>query len=270
MREATAALARTSLPVMLAATGVLAVIGPFGTFQDLALPARFAYWGGLLLLGTAAFRLLAAVAGRVIRGHGIAGPVVLVPVTLATNGLMTLGAATFEAALRGHDIDVIGGWPALYLYALAITVPVTGLAVWLELRRSPPAAPPPPATGPDAAAGTPQPAGPIAFLDRVPPRLGRALLALEMEDHYVRVHTDQGSDLILMRLRDAVAELQGLDGLQVHRSYWVAAQAVAGVERKPDGKAVLLLSNGMRVPVSRSHAAAVRAAGWMSTAPSRP
>lgn len=256
MREATALRVRARLPVMLAVAGVLAVTGPFGTFRDLTLAIRVAYWGGLVLLGAVAFRLLAAAAQRLIHGRGASGPALLVPVALATNGLMTLGAAAFEAVLRGHGIDSIGGWAALYLYALAITAPITALATWLELRRARPSLPhEAPANALDEPAATP-------FLDRIPSRLGRTLLALEMEDHYVRVHTEQGSDLILMRLRDAVAELQGLDGLQVHRSYWVAAQAVTGVERRPDGKAVLLLRNGLRVPVSRSYASAVRAAGW--------
>lgn len=256
MREATARWMRARLPVMLAIAGVLAVTGPFGTFRDLTLTTRLVYWGGLVLLGAMAFRLLAVAAQRLIRGHGATGPALLIPVALATNGLMTLGAAAFEAVLRDHGIDSIGGWTTLYLYALAITAPITALATWVELRRARPS--PPPETPADV---MPEPAA-TPFLDRIPSRLGRTLLALEMEDHYVRVHTEQGSDLILMRLRDAVAELQGLDGLQVHRSYWVAAQAVTGVERKPDGKAVLLLRNGLRVPVSRSYASTVRAAGW--------
>ena len=45
------------------------------------------------------------------------------------------------------------------------------------------------------------------FFRRIPPALGRDLLALEMEDHYLRIHTALGSDLILLRLRDALAEL---------------------------------------------------------------
>ncbi|WP_269747113.1 LytTR family DNA-binding domain-containing protein [Elstera litoralis] len=38
------------------------------------------------------------------------------------------------------------------------------------------------------------------------------MLCLEMEDHYLRAHTDQGNALILMRLRDAVAELRSVAG----------------------------------------------------------
>jgi DNA-binding LytR/AlgR family response regulator len=88
------------------------------------------------------------------------------------------------------------------------------------------------------------------------------LIALEMEDHYVRAHTMLGSDLILMRMRDAIAELAGVPGMQVHRSWWVAQAAVAAVER--DGRNVRLeLANGLRAPVSRERVAALREAGWI-------
>ena len=40
-----------------------------------------------------------------------------------------------------------------------------------------------------------------------------------------------------MRLSDAVEELEGLEGAQTHRSWWVARDAVRGVERG-DGRAI--------------------------------
>ncbi|MFV4649348.1 LytTR family DNA-binding domain-containing protein, partial [Mycobacterium tuberculosis] len=71
-----------------------------------------------------------------------------------------------------------------------------------------------------------------SLLDRLPPRLGRNLLCLRMEDHYVRAHTDRGSDLLLMPLKAAVAELGEVEGMQVHRSWWVARSAVAEVDER--------------------------------------
>ena len=88
------------------------------------------------------------------------------------------------------------------------------------------------------------------------------LLALQMEDHYLRIHTALGSDLILLRLRDALAELGPERGLQVHRSWWVANGAVASVERSA-GRAVLVLHNGLQVPVSKSFRDKVKEAGWL-------
>jgi DNA-binding LytR/AlgR family response regulator len=92
---------------------------------------------------------------------------------------------------------------------------------------------------------------------------GRRLIA-RMEDHYVRAHTAAGSTLILMRLRDALAELAGLAGRQVHRSYWAAEAAVAHIDRA-DERIRLVLRNGLTVPVSRRHLPELRAAGWLES-----
>jgi len=90
-----------------------------------------------------------------------------------------------------------------------------------------------------------------------------AILCLQMEDHYVRVHTATGSRLVLATLAQAIAVLGQTDGLQVHRSWWVARRAV--VRAVADGRNLRLqLVNGATAPVSRSAVAAVRAKGWMS------
>lgn len=70
-----------------------------------------------------------------------------------------------------------------------------------------------------------------------------------------------GSDLVLLRMSDALRELAGLDGTRTHRSWWVARAAVRDVA-KGDGRATLTLEGGLKVPVSRGHAGALRAAGW--------
>ncbi|WP_312205390.1 LytTR family DNA-binding domain-containing protein [Brevundimonas sp.] len=73
--------------------------------------------------------------------------------------------------------------------------------------------------------------------------LDRSLVCLQMEDHYVRVHTDVGSELVLMPFFQAIAGLNGLEGLQTHRSWWVARAAVTGIVE--DGRKLrLTLSNG--------------------------
>jgi LytTr DNA-binding domain len=101
------------------------------------------------------------------------------------------------------------------------------------------------------------------FRERLPQGLRSAtLLALEAEDHYLRVHTDLGSDLILLRLGDAIAELDEIDGAQTHRSWWVSRAALASV-RRGDGRATLTLSNGLEVPVSRSFYKPIVEAGWL-------
>ncbi|MDX2145037.1 MAG: LytTR family DNA-binding domain-containing protein [Rhodospirillaceae bacterium] len=95
------------------------------------------------------------------------------------------------------------------------------------------------------------------FLQRVRPSLGAKVLALEAQQHYVKVYTDRGTDMILYRFSDAVQEVASTSGLQVHRSYWVAHDAVADI--CGSGKNYkLTLHNGLTVPVSRSYRGAVQ------------
>lgn len=108
-----------------------------------------------------------------------------------------------------------------------------------------------------AAGATPPP-----FLERLPVRLrGAELYAVEAQDHYLRLHTSKGADLILMRLSDAIDELEGIEGAQTHRSWWVARDGVDDA-RRADGRATLRLKDGAEVPVSRTYVRALRQAGW--------
>ena len=92
--------------------------------------------------------------------------------------------------------------------------------------------------------------------------MSATILALEAEDHYVRIHTDQGSQLILMRIADAIAEMGSVEGARTHRSWWVARAAVKQ-SRRADGRATLILSNGVEAPVSRNAAGELLEKGWL-------
>jgi hypothetical protein len=92
---------------------------------------------------------------------------------------------------------------------------------------------------------------------RLPPHLRGPILCLQTEDHYVRIHTEKGSTLVLMRMRDAVEAMNGSCGLRVHRSWWVSLAAIKVSERS--GRTLILeLVNGLVVPVSQPYAATVR------------
>jgi DNA-binding LytR/AlgR family response regulator len=101
-----------------------------------------------------------------------------------------------------------------------------------------------------------------AFRERLPFRFRQAdIHALSAEDHYLRVHTSAGQTLILMRLYDAIRELDGIEGSQVHRSWWVARDAVRNVTRS-DGRLTLDIKGDVEAPVSRSYAKVLKADGW--------
>jgi LytTr DNA-binding domain len=92
-------------------------------------------------------------------------------------------------------------------------------------------------------------------------RRGARLIALEAEDHYVRVHTDAGSELVSMRFSEAMEELALAHGYRLHRSWWASAQAVEAVRWKRGGGEARL-TGGIVAPVSRGCRAALKQAGW--------
>jgi hypothetical protein len=108
----------------------------------------------------------------------------------------------------------------------------------------------------------PLPEAERAFRMRLSARRRAAkLIAVEAEDHYVRVHTDNGSELISMRFAEAMDELALAHGHRLHRSWWAAGDAIEGVKWKR-GTGEARLTGGIVAPVSRGSAAALKEAGW--------
>jgi hypothetical protein len=236
------------LAIALAVALFLAFSGAFGTLEA-SLPRRLAYWVGTMLVGA----LLGGGVARFFfpRSAALAGFWRLAArcalASLAMSAPFTLVAWGGAIAILGSDMPA-SRLPILFLSVFMVALAVTALNTLVEHRRSAP---------PEG-----EPPKPVRFLERLPPRLrGAAIWAVEAEDHYLRLHTSRGQDLILMRLADAVDELEGLDGAQVHRSWWVARDAVRDV-RRGDGRAVLSLPDGLEVPVSRTYGRVLREAGW--------
>ena len=236
------------LAAQIAIGAALGWIGPFGTHDMMPAPQRLLYWMICIpVIGLFVRFAMRTVIGkswplplRIAAGSVLAGfPASFI--VLLLHGLF-VGAMNFDA----------GGLAEVYL---TVTI-VIGLAAYplvlLAAARA--------AETPEAAPESPPASSP--FLRRIPARLGADLLWLSAEDHYIRVTTPLGSDLILCRLSDAIAELGGEAGQRVHRSHWVARRAVDAIERR-DGKTVLRLTNGETVPVSQSYVPSLKAAGWL-------
>ncbi|MEI2384704.1 LytTR family DNA-binding domain-containing protein [Breoghania sp. JC706] len=105
------------------------------------------------------------------------------------------------------------------------------------------------------------PPSPPQFTRRLPPELGSQLTRLSASDHYVEAYTRRGHAMVLVRFSDALEELAEEDGLQIHRSHWVARDAVRGLVT--EGRSLFVeMDDGTRLPISRSRMAAVRAEGF--------
>jgi hypothetical protein len=102
------------------------------------------------------------------------------------------------------------------------------------------------------------------FLDKLPRHLGRDIVYLEAQEHYLRVVTSRAEHLLLQGLTHAVAELErsGIEGIQIHRSVWVAWKHVVHVDARMNSLSVKL-SNGNSVKLGRRRAKDVLAA-WRS------
>ena len=110
-----------------------------------------------------------------------------------------------------------------------------------------------------------QPAVAHGVLLRLPHEFGRDILALEAEDHYVRVHTARGDTLVLGSLSDAIRDVEasGFAGQRTHRSWWVANSAVVANDQR--GRVVVLrLTNGIEVPVSTTYRQMAAAKGLLA------
>ena len=228
----------------------LAMTGAFGT-AGAAFGPRLAYWVVVMVLGGVWGHLCSAFVSRFLDIDERPWLTIGVMVVMITGPacILVWAATGLFFAQRLYPLAVL---PQVVVPVVVVTAAVTTLNVFLGRAR-------PVQTH---AAPTETTARPVRFLERLPMKLkGATLRAVQAEDHYLRIHTDRGSDLILMRLSDAVEELEGLEGAQTHRSWWVARDAVRGVERG-DGRATLTLDGGLSAPVSRRYARMLRDAEW--------
>ncbi|MEO3387546.1 LytTR family DNA-binding domain-containing protein [Mesorhizobium sp. CAU 1741] len=224
---------------------VLGLAGPFGTYEALALPGRLGFWS-LVVVATyfTGFGTVVVLEGLLFRERphplafallgALSGPPVAGVVWLINRWV-------FEASVIGYWILVVN---------VSVVAAVASGTIALFSKRL---------AGDVTPAGNPERAR-AALMDRLPAHLRGTLSHLSMQDHYVEVVTDKGSHLLLLRLSDAIAETQGIDGLQIHRSHWVARHAVARVERSGE-RMTLEMRNGEKLPVSRARMKDIRDAG---------
>ena len=241
---------------------ILGLLGPFGTY---AMPTalRLAYWAGFILIGYAIFRPVTRAAGWLDDSTSIPfSAAIIMAVAVASLPLALL----IGFAANGMKVDgpMLGsGFAILYTQCAGI-----GVAIFLLMRF---VFPDPARLQNDGAADN-QPAAKtdvqpsaeitVKLHKRLSPGFPKKITALGVEDHYVRVHTAERSEMILLRLRDAIAEMDGIEGMQIHRSWWVARGAI--MTSKRDGRNLRLALNcGLEVPVSRAYVAPLKQTGWI-------
>jgi hypothetical protein len=235
---------------------VLGVTGPFGTYVAAPVETRLAYWVGLLwcslLFYAPAVRVVTLLSMRLVVPRLVAHATAVLLATVPMSALTSYAAAQVWGSAANNSAF---GW---YLQVLLVSLPVATIQLLIQTRQLTAIAVP---SGPAKRAPHPMPAAKPRLFARSS-KLDGQLYCLQMQDHYVRVYSSNGTALLLLRLRDAMEEVAGVEGLQVHRSWWVARAAVVRVRREGQ-RLMLRLANGIDVPVSRGSATRLRKAGWL-------
>jgi len=230
---------------LMGTTVILAIIGPFDSMGGLPLIVRFFYWGLLVWIGYSIGYAADAVVRRWV-GQDKSWPIK----ALISGGLTGCGIFILVLLL---NLGFLGAWDdrsligVIAVNAFAISYVISGALQYLGQTTH---------TAPTATVTAP------AILDRIPFEKRGTLVSLSVEDHYVRVVTSKGQDMILMRLGDAIRETAPAKGMQIHRSPWVALDRIASVKRIKD-RAELTTDLGQTYPVSRTYVPHLKKAGFL-------
>lgn len=223
---------------------VLGFIGPFGTFEAMSFWVRLAYWVPLVMSSN----VFVNWSHRSIDRHlPNAGPLVcqfaqVATFTLTFGPFVWLYSGVFSPAIVNFESLVF-----ITLNVFGVTVAV-GLLVYYMTRET---------VEDDQTPVLPR------LSARLPETATSPIVRLTVDDHYVEVHLkDDTCHRLLMRLSDAVVEMDAVPGFYTHRSHWVAvASVVDGLREK--NREYLVMETGAKIPVSKTYRATVQAAGFL-------
>lgn len=226
---------RSSFAVWAGLSVLATLAGPFGTMDALALLPRAIYWACVIAVAIVLDRALARLGQALPQGRGVHVSLVLVYAVIMASLVWLLNSFLFAGW------GLFWQWAWLVFIILVIAAAVHALLNWVRPRT--------------------EPHSDTRFLERLPVRIRGQMIRLEAQDHYLLAVTENGADLILMRMSDAETEL-GVSGLRVHRSHWVARDAIRDVQRK-QGRINLVMADGALVPVSRGYVASLKGLGLL-------
>jgi len=90
----------------------------------------------------------------------------------------------------------------------------------------------------------------VSFIRKLSSSVAAEPLLLQAQEHYLKVTTELGSELILYKFGQAMREVPASFGVQIHRSFWVATHNVKNWSMTDNGIKIFV-HHGDPVPVSR-------------------
>lgn len=227
-------------------TAVMA--GPFGTYETMSVTIRVVYWGVIAASGiTLGYTSFALTLCCLKSERNLAFP-------LLGAGVMTLIYAPFVAATQ-KILTIYSISLKVSSVAIIINIFVITAAVFI-FRRFLWAGPQPRSFDQvlEVRSHEENPSAPEPrLMRRLPEGVKGPVLRLSANDHHVEVVTSNGHKALRMRMLDAIDEMEPVQGMCVHRSHWVALDAIARVEKINAHKICVHLINGDEIPVSRKY-----------------
>lgn len=233
-----------------------ALAGPFGSFSELSAPLRLLFWGPIFVSAFLTFAVSHAILVHLLKVEGLIRQRIMI---------YLMFSAVFSPLLYGFIVFGPFAWTGLdvsfaVLSSWVLLTAGTCSAVFAIMN-------------PEAVFALPEDAPEQDTLtkSRLFRRItgaaqGVSITRLTVNDHYVLVGLSDGSEQrLLMRLSDAIAEMDDEVGFITHRSHWVSQRHITGFTF--DGRRELLeLTTGIRVPVSRTYRPILVAAGVLPEA----
>jgi hypothetical protein len=213
---------------MLVTICLLTIAGPFGTYDSLTVLERAVYWGLIVSLAIVIVTTIKIVVARLWPKLSYWQNGVLISTILTVVYSPILIVLGHTMAGRDH-VHFIPMWMS-FLIVFGVSMAIVQIRYLLQSQEV---------------------VGTARLFERFSDKSVKQIYRVAVRDHYVDVFTDRGTETLLMRFSDAIAELDGVKGNQVHRSHWVACAAMVRLDRS-NGKYLLVLKDGSTVPVSRS------------------
>lgn len=223
---------------------LLAVAGPFGTYEAGGFSERLLYWFVLLGVSIVMALWLKNLIDRYLSQFRFLTRESLVVLSMTALFTVFVQAWT-EIAFPG----MAGTAPGYLLLASEVLVICSALSMmkyWVPFLIASPQV------------QTEQP----RLTRRLQQPFTGHILRLTVSGHKVQVVTSEGVFDVRMRFSDAVEELDGIKGFCTHRSHWVSQTAIDKVVIQ-NGRPLVVLHNEDQVPVSRKYQSNLEDAGYL-------
>lgn len=227
---------------------IITLIGPFGTFSSMDLGTRALFWPSLIVTSVVIASCIRSVRKELL--PHVKRPLSCIVEGVSMSTLFTPIVLTAANLAYGRPEQMVLMTFELWLIVMVIYVLISG-SVGVALDRI---------YGTDDVVA--EPVRP-RLMERIDGASDAPVVRLSVQDHYVEVYQADGSvHRLLMRFKDAVNEMETVDGFCVHRSHWVVASEIANTFRRK-GRDFLTLKNGTEIPVSRTYRPNLVEAGFL-------